>query len=115
LQLLAVMGWPLSMQKPELGWTAAWAWAGSCFDVPSDDLLEAYLYNWVANQISAAVRLVPLGATSGQCLQLQLAPLISAQSIYLCCKDPRSIFSSGVGAGIAQLQHGGLYSKLFRS
>ena len=115
LQLLAVMGWPLSMQKPELGWTAAWAWAGSCFEVPGDDLLEAYLYNWVANQISAAVRLVPFGASSGQCLQLQLAPLISAQSIFLWRKDPRSMFSAGVGAGLAQLQHGGLYSKLFRS
>ena len=125
LQLLAAMGWPLTEQcqglkltglkLTGLGWTAAWAWAGHCLDLAATDLVEAYLYGWLANQISAAVRLIPLGATEGQCLQLQLVPLISSQANYLISQDPRQMFSSGVGAGLAQLQHGGLYSKLFRS
>lgn len=120
LQLLAAMGWPLTeqcqgLQLTGLGWTAAWAWAGHCLDLAATDLVEAYLYGWLANQISAAVRLIPLGATEGQCLQLQLAPLISSQANYLSSQDPRQMFSSGVGAGLAQLQHGALYSRLFRS
>lgn len=120
LQLLAAMGWPLTeqcqgLQLTGLGWTAAWAWAGHCLDLALTDLVEAYLYGWLANQISAAVRLIPLGATEGQCLQLQLAPLISSQANYLSSQDPRQMFSSGVGAGLAQLQHGALYSRLFRS
>jgi urease accessory protein len=125
LQLLAAMGWPLteqcqalkltSLKLTGLGWTAAWAWAGHCLDLEATDLVEAYLYGWLANQISAAVRLIPLGATEGQCLQLQLAPLISSQANYLISQDPRQMFSSGVGAGLAQLQHGALYSRLFRS
>ena len=125
LQLLAAMGWPLTEQcqglkltglkLTGLGWTAAWAWAGHCLDLAATDLVEAYLYGWLANQISAAVRLIPLGATEGQCLQLQLAPLISSQANYLISQDPRQMFSSGVGAGLAQLQHGALYSRLFRS
>ena len=120
LQLLAAMGWPLTeqcqaLELTGLGWTAAWAWAGHCLDLAATDLVEAYLYGWLANQISAAVRLIPLGATEGQCLQLQLAPLISSQANYLISQDPRQMFSSGVGAGLAQLQHGALYSRLFRS
>ena len=125
LQLLAAMGWPLTEQcqglkltglkLTGLGWTAAWAWAGHCLNLAATDLVEAYLYGWLANQISAAVRLIPLGATEGQCLQLQLAPLISSQANYLISQDPRQMFSSGVGASLAQLQHGALYSRLFRS
>ena len=120
LQLLAAMGWPLTeqcqaLELTGLGWTAAWAWAGHCLDLAATDLVEAYLYGWLANQISAAVRLIPLGATEGQCLQLQLVPLISSQANYLISQDPRQMFSSGVGAGLAQLQHGALYSRLFRS
>ena len=120
LQLLAAMGWPLTeqcqgLQLTGLGWTAAWDWAGHCLDLAATDLVEAYLYGWLANQISAAVRLIPLGATEGQCLQLQLASLISSQANYLSSQDPRQMFSSGVGAGLAQLQHGALYSRLFRS
>lgn len=125
LQLLAAMGWPLTEQcqglkltglkLTGLGWTSAWAWAGHCLNLAATDLVEAYLYGWLANQISAAVRLIPLGATEGQCLQLQLAPLISSQANYLISQDPRQMFSSGVGASLAQLQHGALYSRLFRS
>jgi urease accessory protein len=69
----------------------------------------------VANQISAAVRLVPLGATDGQRLQGQLAPLLVERGRQLAQADPRSLWSAGVGAGLAQLQHAELYSRLFRS
>jgi urease accessory protein len=76
---------------------------------------EAYLYGWVANQISAAVRLVPLGPTQGQRLQLALAGLIAERAEALAAADPRSLWNGGVGAGLAQLEHAELYSRLFRS
>ena len=79
------------------------------------ELEEAYLYGWTANQISAAVRLVPLGATEGQRLQLQLAPLIAERAAVLAAADPRTLWSGGVGAGLAQLRQAELYSRLFRS
>jgi len=69
----------------------------------------------VANQISAAVRLVPLGPTEGQRLQLGLAPLIAEQAATLAAADPHGLWSGGVGAGLAQLRHAELYSRLFRS
>jgi len=120
LQLLADLGWPLPEREPRrrpltLAWPAAFAWAGLCLEIGSPELEEAYLYGWTANQISAAVRLVPLGATEGQRLQLQLAPLIAERAAELAAADPRELWSGGVGAGLAQLRHAELYSRLFRS
>jgi urease accessory protein len=120
LQLLADLGWPLPPPEPgaappSLAWPAAFAWAGLCLEIGSPELEEAYLYGWTANQISAAVRLVPLGSTEGQRLQLQLAPLIGERAAALAAADPGSLWSAGVGAGLAQLRHAELYSRLFRS
>ncbi len=114
LQLLADLGWPLP-GAATLAWPTAFAWAGHCLAVPAEALVEAYLYGWVANQLSAAVRLVPLGPTEAQRLQLRLGPVIAAQTAALATSDPETLWNGGVGAGLAQLSHSGLYSRLFRS
>ena len=122
LQLLGDLQGPL-LQQPmattvdleALSWPAAFAWAGVCSELSSPQLEKAYLYGWSANQISAAVRLVPLGPTEGQRLQWQLAPLLLQRATALAVADPRALWSGGVGAGLAQLQHAELYSRLFRS
>jgi urease accessory protein len=124
-QLLGELGWRLppgagqgaatTTTAQGLAWPAAWAWAGHCLGVPSTDLVEAYLYAWVASQISAAVRLVPIGPTQGQGLQLRLAPLLAQRAAELVHTDPHTMWSGGVGAGLAQLGHAELYSRLFRS
>lgn len=117
LQLLADLGWPLppALAAAALAWPAAFAWAAHCLALESPAIEEAYLYGWVANQLSAAVRLVPLGPTQAQRLQLQLAEPIAARAAALAAADPHSLWSGGVGAGLAQLQHAELYSRLFRS
>jgi urease accessory protein len=119
LQLLADLGWPLpqplAVAATGLAWPAAFAWAGVCLAIGAPQLQQAYLYGWVANQISAAVRLVPLGATDGQRLQVQLAPMLAERGRQLAQADPQTLWSAGVGAGLAQLQHAELYSRLFRS
>ena len=114
LQLLADLGWPLPQQEP-LAWPAAFAWAGCCLAIPPLQLIEAYLYGWTANQLSAAVRLVPLGPTEAQRVQFGLAPLIGQQAEQLAQSDPEDLWNGGVGAGLAQLQQAELYSRLFRS
>lgn len=123
LQLLADLGLALPPGDPSpgaaaadgLAWPAAWAWAAVALELAPPDAVEAYLYAWVANQLSAAVRLVPLGSTEAQRLQLALAPTIESRAASLARCDPRTLWSGGVGAGLAQLGHGELYSRLFRS
>jgi urease accessory protein len=114
LQLLADLGWPLPAPAA-LGWPSAWAWAGLALELEAAEVREAYLYAWCSNQISAAVRLVPLGPTEAQRLQLALAPTLALHAARLEGQDPRDLRSAGVGAALAQLGHGELYSRLFRS
>ncbi|OUT72157.1 MAG: urease accessory protein UreF [Synechococcus sp. TMED19] len=115
MQLLTGLGWSLPGGAVDLSWPAAWSWAGLCLELHGESLCKGYLFSWAANQLSAAVRLVPLGPTEGQRLQLALAPLIDLQARQLQDQDPRQLTSAGVGAGLAQLQHAELYSRLFRS
>ena len=113
LRLLADLGF--EPPAVDLAWPAAFALAGRALEIPGEALVEAYLYGWVANQLSAAVRLVPLGPTQAQRLQLALAPLIAARAVELSGSDPDALWSGGVGSGLAQLRHAELYSRLFRS
>ena len=78
-------------------------------------MTQGYLYGWVANQLSAAVRLLPLGPSRAQVVQQRLLPLIAEQAGLLQSQDPRQLWSRGVGASMAQLAHAELYSRLFRS
>ena len=114
LQLLEEMDHPLP-EPIRLSWPAAWAAAALSLQVPTLAMVEGYLYGWVANQLSAAVRLLPLGPSRAQVLQQRLMPLIAAQAQRLQGCDPKELWSSGVGAGMAQLAHAELYSRLFRS
>lgn len=113
-QLTKEMGHPLPQATP-LSWPSAWAWSAVALDVSQPDMVEGYLYGWVANQLSAAVRLLPLGPSRAQVVQQCLLPLISEQAVWLQSQDPRQLWSHGVGASMAQLAHAELYSRLFRS
>jgi urease accessory protein len=114
-QLLVELGQPLPAQAPPLSWPAAFAGAAHCLGLAAAEVVEAYLYGWCANQLSAAVRLVPLGPSAAQRLQLELGPLLAERARVLVDSDPRQLWSGGVGAGLAQLGHAELYSRLFRS
>ena len=114
LQLLVDMDHPLP-EPIHLSWPAAWAAAAVALNVPALAMVEGYLYGWVANQLSASVRLLPLGPSRAQVLQQRLLPLIAEQARQLQDCDPRTLWSGGVGAGLAQLHHAELYSRLFRS
>ena len=114
LQLMSDMGQNLP-ESVHLSWPAAWAWAAVGLSLPAGDMVEGYLYGWVANQLSASVRLLPLGPSRAQVVQQRLLPLIAHQAQQLQVADPKQLWSSGVGAGMAQLAHAELYSRLFRS
>lgn len=114
LQLLVEMNHPLPEQI-SLSWPAAWAWASTSLQVPERDMVVGYLYAWVANQLSAAVRLVPLGPTRAQVLQQRMNPRIITAAECLSGMTVSELWSSGVGASMAQLAHRELYSRLFRS
>ncbi|WP_269616249.1 urease accessory protein UreF [Prochlorococcus marinus] len=115
LQLLIDLDHPLPDNKKKFIWPIAWAWAGVCWDISPIDLVEGFLYSWVANQLSAALRLLSLGPTKAQQLQKKSLILIKSQACYLLEQNPKEIWVSDVGAIMAQQSHAELYSRLFRS
>ena len=115
LQLLIDLDHPLPDNEKKFIWPIAWAWAGVCWDIPQIDLVEGFLYSWVANQLSAALRLLSLGPTKAQQLQKKSLILIKSQASYLLEQNPKEIWVGDVGAIMAQQSHAELYSRLFRS
>ena len=115
LQLLIDLDHPLPDNEKKFIWPIAWAWAGVCWDIPRIDLVEGFLYSWVANQLSAALRLLSLGPTKAQQLQQKSLKLIKSQASYLLEQNPKEIWVGDVGAIMAQQSHVELYSRLFRS
>tara|TARA_B100000678_G_C18139899_1_gene474394 strand:+ start:249 stop:920 length:672 start_codon:yes stop_codon:yes gene_type:complete len=115
LQLLIDLDHPLPDNEKKFIWPIAWAWAGVCWNIPSIDLVEGFLYSWVANQLSAALRLLSLGPTKAQKLQKKSLLIIKSQANYLSQQNPKEVWISDVGAIMAQQSHVELYSRLFRS
>ena len=115
LQLLIDLDQPLPDKEKKFIWPIAWAWAGVSWEIPKIDLVEGFLYSWVANQLSAALRLLALGPTKAQQLQKKSLILIKSQASYLLVQNPKEIWVGDVGAIMAQQSHAELYSRLFRS
>ena len=115
LQLLIDLDHPLPDNEKKFIWPIAWAWAGVCWNIPPIDLVEGFLYSWVANQLSAALRLLSLGPTKAQKLQKKSLLIIKSQANYLSQQNPKEVWISDVGAIMAQQSHVELYSRLFRS
>ena len=115
IQLLIDLGHPIACDLNYCSWPVAWGCAGFFFQLSEIEVVEGYLYSWVANQISAGLRLIPLGPTEAQRMQFSLLPFIRAEAEKLLFSDPHQLWTGDVGATMAQLSHPELYSRLFRS
>ncbi|MBW4671302.1 MAG: urease accessory protein UreF [Cyanomargarita calcarea GSE-NOS-MK-12-04C] len=77
--------------------------------------LLGYLHSWLSNLITAGVKLIPLGQTTGQLLLLELQPLLTdAVAKTLTLKDDEMSCCSW-GLSLASMQHETQYTRLFRS
>ena len=85
------------------------------WSVSKDDALLAYAYSWAENQISAAIKLIPLGQTSGQRLLQELMPEVEK-----AIENSQQIAVENIGASLPAMSmasglHETQYSRLFRS
>lgn len=79
------------------------------------DAILGYLHSWATNLITAGIKLIPLGQTSGQRLLLELnANLICATEEILVLEDD-DLSSCGWGYSLASMAHETQYTRLFRS
>ena len=118
----AVAGWDVptlgaltEIYDSALGYPVAVAIAVADHGIPLDTGLHAYLHAFAANLISAGLRLIPLGQTSGQRVTLAIEQAIKD------CAARASVGSlDDMGSGLlltdlASLQHETQYTRLFRS
>lgn len=96
-------------------YAAMYAYACERWQIPVKEALHGLLWSWCENQVAAAIKLVPLGQTTGQ----QLLSLLQ-QSIPPCVQAGLALADEDIGftlpgLGVLSAQHESQYSRLFRS
>ncbi len=105
----------LYKKNKNTSWPLAWSWACYCFEIPKLEMVENFFYSWSANQLSAALRIIPIGSTKAQLIQKDLLAIISKVSKEIMDKEINDIYFGNVGLTMAQQNHNDLYTKLFRN
>lgn len=91
------------------------ALAAISWGISLNDTALGYAWSWLENQVAAAIKLVPLGQTQGQQVQLMMGTRIPhAVDLGLSLNDDE-IGASAPALGIASARHETQYTRLFRS
>jgi urease accessory protein len=103
------------MERDDVCYASTFALAALSAQVPLSAALLGFLWVQAEGQISAAVRLIPLGQTAGQRLISRLSALLPA-----CADQARSLADTEIGAlspglALASALHETQYTRLFRS
>ena len=98
-----------------ISWSLAWSWVSFSFEISKIEMIENFIYAWTANQLSAAIRLIPLGSTKAQTIQLELLDLISEVSQEILDRNINDLYVGNISLSMAQQNHNDLYTKLFRN
>ena len=117
LRLLADLDVPAAREEQgeALTYAAAFALAGHHWRIAPEAALKGFLWVYVEGQVTAAIKLVPLGHTAGQRLLIE-----AAQAIEEAAARARSLGDDEVGnlapaLAMASAWHETQYSRLFQS
>ena len=102
-------------KNQKCSWPLAWSWACFCFEITKLEMVENFFYAWSANQLSAALRIIPIGSTKAQLIQRDLLAIISKVSKEIMDEKIDNIYFGNIGLAMAQQNHNDLYTKLFRN
>jgi len=112
---IAVAPW-ISTRLPEQApYSVAVGAAAGQNHIPEDDTAVAYLQVFATNLISAAVRLIPLGQTTGLHVLAALEPVILATADETRTATPDDIGGCAFRSDLAAMRHETQYTRLFRS
>ncbi len=99
----------------EVSFPCAYALASGSWNIPTAAAVNAYLWGWLENQVSAAMKCVPLGQVAGQRILARLGkelPHLAEKAVHWA-DDELSNFSPMLA--IVSSKHETQYSRLFRS
>ncbi len=116
LELTKEFGFEYLYEKNKsISWSLAWSWACFSFQINKLEMLENFIYAWTANQLSAAIRLIPMGSIKAQTIQYELLDLISEVSKEIVDRNINDLYVGNISLSMAQQNHNDLYTKLFRN
>jgi urease accessory protein len=92
-------------------------YAGLCFiwDIRAEDMLHAYAWSWAENQVSAAMKSVPLGQVAGQKILMFIGAKLSGVIESAIALPIADLSNSMPAWSIFSSRHETQYSRLFRS
>ncbi len=99
----------------EVTYASMFALAAVRWQIPLATALHGFAFAWLEAQISAAVRLVPLGQSAGQRILLALGARIPAAAARASTLDDDSLGAAAPAHAVASAHHETQYSRLFRS
>jgi urease accessory protein len=126
------MGWSLAQLALNLQWhdnarqiilrllkpiclPAAFAYAAGALRIDLESCIAAYSFTWIENQVSAALKAVPLGQIAGQKILFATHTLIPEVVLRAIETGPDRISTFAPHLGIISARHANQYSRLFRS
>ena len=112
LESSAVSGWSKITNTNHL---SGYALISNVWKIPIDELLLGYSWSWLENQVSAIVKIIPLGQTEGQLLLNKLVkeiPEVISKSKEVAIED---IGMTQPAVAIASSLHETQYTRIFRS
>jgi urease accessory protein len=113
--LLAVASWLTDPLPDDLPYAVAAGAAAGRHAIPEGATTAAYLQAFAANLISAAVRAVPLGQTTGLRVLAALEPTILATADQTADATLDDIGGCAFRSDLAAMRHETQYTRLFRS
>jgi len=115
-QLVTATVWPAGpIDAAALPYPVAVGVAARAHTIPVDEMLQAFLWSFAANLVSAGVRLIPLGQTDGQRVQADLMPVVLAVARDAETSDLDDLGGCTFRAEIAAMHHETQHVRLFRS
>lgn len=94
---------------------SVYAQVAVAWHMPVAATLYAYVHSWVANLITAGVRLIPLGQSDGQRILWLLQERIEATLAFAETAADEELCAWNFGQALASMAHETLYSRLYRS
>jgi urease accessory protein len=100
---------------PEPCYPTSFAFACAAWRIGTADAALGYCFAWLENQVTAAIKLVPLGQSAGQKILARLSPLV-ATAVEAAIRLEKERWSNFAPLyAIASCRHETQYTRLFRS
>lgn len=102
-------------EQEEVAFPCAYALAAAAWNIPVAAAVNAYLWGWLENQVSAAMKCVPLGQVAGQRIMANLGKQLPALAEKALQLEDNELSNFSPMLAIVSSKHETQYSRLFRS